>query len=286
VSAAYFRTSWQNFTVTDALSVSGADYTPYCLTLPSDPRLPGGGGNPVCGFYDINPGKFGQDTVNREVVLDSSFGRQTDIYTGLDLTINSRLPGGAFVQGGLNAGRAATNSCYLSDRPDLLPQVGRAENGFSTASLVSRAAGYCDVTPPFFRPQIKLSGSYNLPWQLQVSGVVQSLPGIPISASYVATNAEVRPSLGRALAGNRTTVTLANVIPPQTMFEKRLFQMDLRFIRNFHVAGLRLQGMFDAYNIFNNMAVLAENTRYGSSWLRPTSVLDARLMKFGVQMNF
>ena len=45
-------------------------------------------------------------------------------------------------------------------------------------------------------------------------------------------------------------------------------------------------GMVDAYNIFNNTAVLAENTRYGSSWLRPTSVLDARLLKFGVQMNF
>jgi hypothetical protein len=44
--------------------------------------------------------------------------------------------------------------------------------------------------------------------------------------------------------------------------------------------------MFDAYNIFNNTAVLAENTRYGTSWLRPTSVLDARLLKFGVQMNF
>ena len=41
--------------------------------------------------------------------------------------------------------------------------------------------------------------------------------------------------------------------------------MDLRFIRNFRVAGLRLQGMVDAYNIFNNTAVLAENTRYGSS---------------------
>src|SRR5205085_12054614 len=127
---------------------------------------------------------------------------------------------------------------------------------------------------------------YNLPWQLQVSGVVQSLPGIPISASYVATNAEVRSSLGRPLSGSRTTVTLGNVIPPQTLFEKRLFQTDLRFIRNFRVAGIRLQGMVDAYNIFNNMAVLAENARYGTSWLRPTSVLDARLVKFGVQLNF
>jgi hypothetical protein len=52
------------------------------------------------------------------------------------------------------------------------------------------------------------------------------------------------------------------------------------------VAGVRLQAMFDAYNLSNNAAVLSINTRYGASWLRPTSILDARLLKFGVQMNF
>jgi hypothetical protein len=277
-SIAYFRNSWRNFTVTDSLSVTPADYTPYCVTLPADPRLRGGGGNPVCGFFDINANKFGQDTVNQLVVSDSSFGTQTELYEGIDVTINSRLPGGAFVQGGMNTGRQSTDSCYANGRPDLTP------SGAATTS--QRTDVFCAVTPPFFRPQLKLSGSYRLPWDLQVSGVVQSLPGIPITASYVATNADVRPTLGRDLSGNRTTVTLTNVIPPQTMFEDRLLQIDLRFIRNFRMAGVRLQAMFDAYNISNNAAVLSINTRYGASWLRPTSILDARLLKFGVQMNF
>jgi len=275
---AYFRTAWQRFTVTDSLSVTPADYTPYCVTLPVDPRLPGGGGNQVCGFFDINANRFGQDTVNQLVVSDSSFGTQTELYEGIDVTINARLRGGAFVQGGMNTGRQSTNSCYTGGRPDLTP------SGAATTS--QRTDVFCAVTPPFFRPQLKFSGSYRLPWDLQVSGVVQSLPGIPITASYVATNADVRPTLGRDLSGNRTTVTLTNVIPPQTMFEDRLLQIDLRFIRNFRMAGVRLQAMFDAYNISNNAAVLSLNTRYGASWLRPTSILDARLLKFGVQMNF
>ncbi|PYQ96903.1 MAG: hypothetical protein DMF96_16775 [Acidobacteria bacterium] len=38
---AYFRTAWQKFTVTDSLSVTPADYTPYCVTLPADPRSDG-----------------------------------------------------------------------------------------------------------------------------------------------------------------------------------------------------------------------------------------------------
>jgi hypothetical protein len=245
--------------------------------LPVDPRLPGGG-NQVCGFFDISANKFGQDTVNQLVVSDSSFGTQTELYEGIDVTINARLRGGAFVQGGMNTGRQSTDSCYTSGRPDLTP------SGAATTS--QRSDAFCAVTPPFFRPQLKFSGSYRLPWDLQVSGVVQSLPGIPITASYVATNADVRSTLGRDLSGNRTTVTLTNVISPQTMFEDRLLQIDLRFIRNFRMAGVRLQAMFDAYNLSNNAAVLSINTRYGASWLRPTSILDARLLKFGVQMNF
>ena len=45
----YYR-NWQgNFRVTDNLAVAPGDYSPYCITAPTDPRLPGGGGNQVCG---------------------------------------------------------------------------------------------------------------------------------------------------------------------------------------------------------------------------------------------
>ena len=134
---------------------------------------------------------------------------------------------------------------------------------------------------------MKFSGSYPLPWwELQLSGVFQSLPGIPVTASYVATNAEVRPTLGRDLSGGQTTVTINNVIQPGTVFEDRLYQTDLRVIRNFQFGRIRLQGMFDAYNIFNNAAILSINTRYGAQYRRPTNILDARILKFGAQVNF
>jgi len=113
------------------------------------------------------------------------------------------------------------------------------------------------------------------------------IPGIAISTSYVATNAEVMPTLNRVLSGSASTVTVSNVIPQQTFFEdKGLRQIDIRVIRNFMLGHTRLQGIFDLYNAFNDSAILAETTAYGSNYRRPTAILDPRILKFGLQMNF
>src|SRR5205814_5265565 len=60
VTFGYFRTSYGNLQVTDNLAVTPADYDSYCVTAPSDARLPGGGGYQVCGLFDVKPAKFGQ----------------------------------------------------------------------------------------------------------------------------------------------------------------------------------------------------------------------------------
>jgi hypothetical protein len=262
----YYRTSWSGFRVAtgqDNLNVEPTDYSSYCITLPAG--VPGAG-TPLCGLYNLNQNKFG-NTSNILVRSASTFGEQLEIYDGFDVTLNARFGPGAFVQGGLSTGRTMTDECFVVDSPQQL--------------------SFCHVEPPLFQPQVKFSGSYPLPWwNLQLSGVVQSLPGIPISASYVATNAEVQPTLGRPLSGGATTVTINSIMQPGTTFENRLNQTDLRLIRNFKFGNKRLQAMFDAYNVFNNAAVLSINTRSGPQWRRPTNILDARILKFGAQLNF
>ena len=62
VNTSYFRRSYGNFWQTDNLAVTPADYDPYCVTMPVDPGLPGGGGNQLCGFYDLSLSKVGQVT--------------------------------------------------------------------------------------------------------------------------------------------------------------------------------------------------------------------------------
>jgi outer membrane receptor protein involved in Fe transport len=114
----------------------------------------------------------------------------------------------------------------------------------------------------------------------------QDIPGVPIFATYVASSAQVASSLGRNLAAGPTATVTVDVIPPQTMFEDRIRQLDLRFSRVFRVQRTRLEAQFDLYNALNASPILSLNTRYGSAWLTPTEVLAGRLLKFGVQMDF
>ena len=123
--------------------------------------------------------------------------------------------------------------------------------------------GYCNVAPPWSSgTQFKFLVVYPLPWSFRTSVVYQNMSGIPYTASHVVSNADVATSLGRNLAGAARSVT-KDIIPPSTLFEERLQQIDLRFSRIFPVGASRFTANFDIYNVFNEDAVLQENTRYG-----------------------
>ena len=47
-----------------------------------------------------------------------------------------------------------------------------------------------------------------------------------------------------------------------------------------------MQGIFDVYNILNGSAVITQSNSFGTTWQRPTAILQARLVKFGFQLDF
>jgi hypothetical protein len=272
VNVGYFRTWYGNFYATDNVLITPADFDPYCITAPVDARLPGGGGQQLCGLYDITPAKFGQ--VSNLVTQASTFGKQEEIFNGVDVTVNARFGQGGSLGGGLSTGRTVTDNCFAIDSP----QQARE--------------GYCHVSPPLSAAtQVKLSAVYPLPWDLQVSATYQNLPGIPVLATFVASNAVVAPSLGRnfgacGAAATCTATAIVDLIPPGTLYEDRITQTDVRFTRIFKIRRARVEGNFDIYNLFNSSSILSTNTRFGSSWLQPTQVLGARLFKFVFQATF
>src|SRR5262249_47764203 len=58
--------------VVDNVDLTPQDYSPYSVLAPANPRLPGGGGNVVGGFYDLSPTKVGQ--VHNLVESASKYG--------------------------------------------------------------------------------------------------------------------------------------------------------------------------------------------------------------------
>jgi hypothetical protein len=158
---------------------------------------------------------------------------------------------------------------------------------------------YCDFDTSWLT-QVKTTGSYTLPWQqIQIGGVLQNLPGQQVLANWNITQAEAAAgTLGRALSGGANTSRVVPLVKPGTMYTPRRTQLDLRVSKNFSLRGSqKLQVMADIFNALNSNAAVgatsnageppaAINTTYGSAWLKPLNILQARYVKFGAQLRF
>jgi hypothetical protein len=297
----YFRRAQGHFTTADNLDVTPADFQQYCVNAPADPRLPNGGGYQICGLYDIVPAKFGVATNNLVTFVDN-YGKQTEVFNGIDFAVNARIRSDLFVTGGFATGNIHYNTC------DAFVDNPRTDFGISATIPAAPPAvtpgtglvfNYCDYDTSWLS-QVKATGSYTLPWQeLQIGGVLQNLPGQQVLANWNITQADAAAgTLGRALSGGANTSRVVPLIKPGTMYTPRRTQLDLRVSKNFNLSGARrLQVMADIFNAFNSNAAVgatsnageppaAINTTYGSAWLRPLNILQARYVKFGAQLRF
>ena len=95
--------------------VTPADFSPFCITAPSDSRLPGGGGYQVCGLYDVTPAKFGQ--VNSVITQAENFGKLSRVNDFFNVTSTARLKADLLVGGGVDTGRSVNDACFDVDSP-------------------------------------------------------------------------------------------------------------------------------------------------------------------------
>ncbi len=278
-NAAYYHRWWKNLTTTRNTAVAANEFDQYCVTAPLDSRLPGGGGNTLCGFYDVTPAKFG--AIDNVITMTDNFGEQKDAYNGFDLSLNVRLPKGATVSGGTNTEQFTSNFCFAENDASLTPSTLT-----SIVLQTGRSLLNCDVKTPW-QTQFKMYAVYPLPWYgLIVSAAFQSQPGPEITASYAATNAQIAPSLGRNLSAGATGTATVQLIPASSMWGERFNQVDMRVTKTATVKGLEIQGTFDLYNLLNVDTTLTYNTTYGPAWLNPTSIMVGRLAKLGLQVRF
>jgi hypothetical protein len=115
-------------------------------------------------------------------------------------------------------------------------------------------------------------------------GGVPEQSGAGDCREYTATTAEIRPSLGRDLAGGARNVTV-NLVSPRTMYGERMNQLDLRFGKILRFGGTRANASIDLYNALNANSVVTESSTF-ATWQRPQSILPARFAKVVLQIDF
>jgi hypothetical protein len=282
----YFRRVYTNFEVQENRAVGPGDVDYFSVTAPRDARLPGGGGQRIDGIPDLKPSVVG--LIDNNTLRADHFGRRKQHWDGVDATIDARLRK-VLLQGGFSVGKTSVDECGLTSA---LPEVlflardQRVPTSYCRNTSVSSITGGSTLggsTTPF-QTQIKLLGSYTLPYEVQVAATLQSFPGPERRAEYVFSSADVEASLGRPLSATRTV--RVNLIPPGTLFGNRINQLDLRFAKNLRLGGARLKAMFDLYNTLNTNAALYYNFALDANWERPAIIMPARMAKFAFQVDF
>jgi hypothetical protein len=293
----YRRNTAGNQVITDNLSIGPSNYIgPYCVTTPTDPRLPQGGGWQLCDIYQLSPDAFSIPQQNVQDFTASHLDRvgstrKAIVYNhGYDLTVNARTTHGTTVQGGLNADRAITDNCYQAD--------------LSTPQTLQKnpvtGDPFCHTVTPF-RPDWKFIGSQSLPWWgLNLSATYQRTPGPSRAATWTITQAvanqngwTITTAPGSSAAAIAAATTSFSLFQTGQKLEDPLNQLDLRLSKRISMTGgKRLLVNVDLYNVFNNAWVYTQNGTLGTgytlstSWLRPAQVLQARMFKLGGQFDF
>jgi hypothetical protein len=287
LTAAYTRRWFYGFTVADNMMAAVSDFTPFSVTAPEDPRLPGGGGYVVSGLYDVVPGKAGQ--VSNLVTDSARFGAWTQRFDGFDVTMDVRAER-LTLSAGLSAGQTVADNCDVRAR---LPELATTTTGTSAfgaglaTSAVTPVSPYCRASTGM-RTHGRGLASYVVPrLDVQLSAVFQSRPGPMLAANYAVPNADVAPSLGRDLSGNAQNVTV-NLIAPGTRYGDRFNELDVRVGKRLKLGWGRTLVSFDVYNVLNGSAVLAYNSAFvpRGTWLQPMAIQTPRFIRLAAEIEF
>jgi hypothetical protein len=295
VNGGYYRRTFGNQFFTDDLRYDANSYDSFCITSPVNPNLPYSG-QPICGIMDLKPPVFAQNLPANSLIRPSSdFGGETNMYQGYDLNLEARFANGAFLRGGISATARTFDNCNLLEAGVDAVATPAAAPTTQGTEIYPDGSNACHREYPY-RPDLKILGSYTLPYEIQFSGTYQFSRGVQtggagpsIQANWAVNNATVNPALGRNWTGTASR-TIQLIREGLEYGEHNLNQLDLRLSKRFELNRYRFRVDFDLYNVFNSSwpytVTSTFTTAATSQWQRPTNVLQSRFFKIGGQFDF
>jgi len=121
--------------------------------------------------------------------------------------------------------------------------------------------------------QYKFLGSYELPWDIQSSASIRLTKGEPYGRTLNTTGL------------TQGTVNLT-VEPIGTFFYDTVRLLDLRFAKSVVLAGTKLEGLLDIFNVNNSPAILSVNNQTGASFGGVLTTVNPRIVRLGVRWSF
>jgi hypothetical protein len=292
VNAAFYRRSTYNMTKTTPTQFTPSDYTIVNIVNPLD-----GSSIPI---YNIDPLKRG--------LLERVDNNVTDAddrslsYNGFEIGASGRFRKAAFF-GGWTFDRRVLRHCdeienwgNLQGSPSPASPSTLYPAGLTNQNQPKSDYHYCDQSTldiPFLH-EFKLSGSYYLPWDIQVNAAFQSYPGVQLPTRWTLSNATRYPAdcQGPCTPGGLVipNLTLArydvDLTPPGTDYYERHNQLDIGVRKLFRVNRYQFSGQLDLFNALNSSYVKSQITTLGASLGTPTAILQPRLMRLALQMRF
>ena len=262
----YHRTNRDQIGVRNIAAPPSA-YAPYTITIPNSPG--GSVANPkptTATVYNLLPQFNGlqNNIVDNQPYLDTN-------YNGVDISANKRfsqrwqMVTGVSIgrnEGGLNTSGGQSSTTDLNDPNNTLYTKG-------VVGLDTKVA-------------FRLSGSYQLPYELLVAGSLVSNTGGAYVSTYSATRAGVA-SVFAMTRGSQTVFLSARGderLPTVTT-------ADLRISRAFRFTQSRkIVPEIDFFNINNAAPAVTITSSVGGSYLAPTQLLAPRIIRVGFAINF
>jgi hypothetical protein len=274
-SASWYRRGTYNMSRTDNLLVSLSDYTAVSVVNPLNGEV----------FTAYNLLAVRQGLVDQLDVTsnDSNLRRRT--YNGVELGMSARRGPASFF-GGWTMDRTINVQCDDRSDPNL-------PNAVVTIAGTSR---YCDQSTlglPLLH-EFKLSGSYLLPYGMQVNAALQSYAGRELLTKWsigrttrYAADCKGPCTPGALVIPGLTPASLVlDLVAPGQEYYGRQNQLDVGFRKIFRVGQYQFSGQADIFNILNFSYVKSQNTTFGTSLGQPLDVLQPRLLRLAMQMRF
>jgi hypothetical protein len=205
--------------------------------------------------------------------LDAQDPTRKQLYNAVNLEFNARPGMGARLFGGVNLEQTLAVNCYTPDNPNSQRFCDERELGIP------------------WNKTLKLAGSIPLPFDITLSGALQSNQAPNSARVMTATRGTTRypstcpapcPAGAIILPSNvfaQSTLTV-DLVPGSSVFNERITQLDIKASKTFRIGRVSVQPQFEAFNIFNADTIVSylSTNVLASSFLRPNSIVQPRMV--------